>query len=512
MSRDTTHTGAALTPIHGTRAARRNAVRATIALIAAALANAAPGSSTNAHAAGWRQHIVPLASERVRAEFVNWYGGTADAPGVDTYTFFASQLRVGARATYPRVQALVEFQNTRLAGLPNDASLPAPRGNLGPGAVYYAHTRESDQGETFLRQAFVAARWKGVQAALGRFEYADGLETTPGDPTLVWLKRARIAERLVGPYGYTHVGRVFDGARLSADRRAFNISAIAARPTAGGFEVSAGPQLGDVDLAGVSLTAKRLDVARPADMRVAYFFYEDRRGADGTPVRVDNRPAAVRAEDRGAIRIHTLAGHAIAAADIGAGRGDALAWFAHQSGDWGSQSHRAWSVALEAGYQLPRVAGTPWFRGGANVASGDANALDDEHRTFVPLLPTPRIYAQLPFYNGMNIRDLFAHVIVRPHSMITVRADFHELRLREENDLWYSGGGATSERIFGYAGIAAVRGTDLANVAEISVTASPHRRVTLYAFYAYASGGEVMRSVFADADIRYGYFETTLRY
>ena len=38
----------------------------------------------------------------------------------------------------------------------------------------------------------------GIATTLGRFEYRDGLETIPADPTLAFVKRTRIAERLVG--------------------------------------------------------------------------------------------------------------------------------------------------------------------------------------------------------------------------------------------------------------------------------------------------------------------------
>ena len=75
-----------------------------------------------------------------------------------------------------------------------------------------------------------------MTATLGRFEYRDGLEVVPSDPTLAFLARTRIAERLVGPFDFTNVGRSFDGARIAYDTPDWNLTALASRPTQGGFE------------------------------------------------------------------------------------------------------------------------------------------------------------------------------------------------------------------------------------------------------------------------------------
>jgi len=40
----------------------------------------------------------------------------------------------------------------------------------------------------------------------------------------------------VGPFSYSHVSRSFDGGRVSYDRPDWNLTAMASRPTHGGFE------------------------------------------------------------------------------------------------------------------------------------------------------------------------------------------------------------------------------------------------------------------------------------
>ncbi len=468
-----------------------------------------------ARAATLREHVSIVASDRFRIESVDWFrpplsSGARNA--AQRYDFMGNQLRFGLRVTIPNAQLLVEGQDTRLLNLPDDASLAAPFGNLGPGANYFAHTRERAHGETILRQAVLTVRAYGANAALGRFEQADGLEALPGDADLLWLKRARLAERLLGPFGYTHVGRAVDGLKLWVDQPAWNATALGVRPTAGGFEVSGGEPLDEITLLGASVTAKRLLDPLPTDARAFWFRYEDERVEDGVPVRVDNRPAPVRAADREAIRLDTFGGHAATVMDVGGGRLDALAWGAWQRGDWGAQTHRAWSAALEAGWQWPRLPFGPWLRAGWNAASGDDDPADARHGTFVPLLPTPRIYALLPFYNGMNLEDRFVQLIARPTPLVTLRADVHVLRLESSADLWYSGGGAIRQDLFGFGGAPAAGRRALARVIDGSVTYTPVRRLTFHAYYGQADGDDVIEGIFAGSDASYGYLETTVRW
>ena len=146
--------------------------------------------------------------------------------------------------TFPHLQFVVQGQDTRFANLPDDAVVPRT-GALGPGALYFLHLHDRSPGEPFLKLGFLTLRRSGFAATGGRFEYADGLETEPADPTLAFVKRFRIAERLVGPFSYSHVSRSFDGGRLSYDHPGWNVTAMAARPTHGGFEVSANREIGD---------------------------------------------------------------------------------------------------------------------------------------------------------------------------------------------------------------------------------------------------------------------------
>jgi hypothetical protein len=457
------------------------------------------------------EYVTPTFSERLRGEFTDWFRpprGTA-AAGAQRYSFLASQLRAGVRVTLPRVQLVVEMQDTRLVGLPDDASLAPPLGNLSPGATYFAHTHDTDQGEPFLKLAHLTLRQSGFSATVGRFEYSDGLETIPGDPSLAFLKRQRIGERLVGPFNFTHVTRSFDGVRGVWDSPAWNATALAVRPAHGGFEVSANREMGDVGLAGLALTRKGLPWLETSDVRLFWLYYEDARD---NPVKVDNRPLGARSADHDEIAIHTVGAHAVAVADAGPGRVDGLLWGAIQKGEWGREGHDAWAWAVEAGYQLPRLPWGPWLRGGWNRSSGDAHPTDGHHETFFQILPTARTYALLPFYNLMNSDDVFAQLLLQPDRRVQARVDYHRLRVTEGGDLWYSGGGATNDDVFGFAGSPAAGRHDLGHLVDLSLTVALPWSVTLGGYYGHAFGGGVVGATFAGRDADYGFVEGTYRY
>jgi len=477
------------------------------ALAAALVCGGAPA------AADWRDNVTFTLSDRARGEFVDWFrppDGVAPT-GAERYAFFANQLRAGIRVDLPHVQLTLEAQDTRLANLPDDATLPPPHGALGPGALYFLNTRDTSQGETFLKQGFVTLRRRGFTARIGRFEYRDGAETVPGNATLAFLKRVRISERLVGPFDFTHVTRSFDGGLLAYDEPGWNATALGVRPTRGGFEVSANRELDGVTLAGLALTAKRLPFsgAPPADLRLFYLYFEDRRNE---PLKVDNRALVARQSDRDSIFVHTIGGHAVTAVDAGPGVFDALAWGVGQAGEWGALDHVAWAYAVELGYQLPLAPAQPWLRIGYDGSSGDRNPADGDHETFFQVLPTARVYAQLPFFNLMNNQDLFAQLILRPHARVVIRTDYHWLSLTERRDLWYAGGGATNAKIFGFAGAPSGDHRELAHLVDLSLTVSLHQYVSVGLYYGHAFGRSVVRTSFSGADADYGFAEVIFRY
>jgi hypothetical protein len=445
------------------------------------------------------------ASARLRAELVDWFDTDPAGPTRDDdYGFYGNRLQLGLRATRGPLELFAQLQHSSVLDLPEHAP--------GPGGSYFANTPRRDQNRLFLRNGWL--RWRnafgaeGLSLQAGRQLYRDGLEAPSSDSTLLWLQRNRIAERLIGPFDYTHVGRSFDGGMLAWDSTWVNATGFWFVPTQGGFEIDANRQIDDVNVAGLSATAKRVPLLPNTTGRLFWTFYRDDRDI----VFADNRALAVRQADPDGMRMHSVGGHAMHVEPIGHGRLDALVWWVGQLGDWQSLDHEAWAYAVEVGYQLPDVWGAPWLRAGIDQSSGDSNPGDRDHETFFQMLPTARMYAQFPFYNLMNDRDVFAQLVWKPHPLVTIRNDVHWLRLSESSDLLYAGGGATSDSSFGFSGTASQGSRKLATLADLSVTFQPTSQLTLYLYYGHAFGSSLIDRVFRSDGADYGYLELSLAF
>ncbi len=441
-------------------------------------------------------------SIRGRYENWNWF----NTPGFnDSYGFEGVLARVAVERHTPKLDVLGELAVPALFDVPLNAIAPAPRGQLGLGAAYRAANGNQD-GSIFPKQAF--ARFKFGQAnatglRLGRFEFWDGAEATPKNPTLAALKRDRINQRLLGNFGFSLVGRSFDGVQLSSTNRGSVYNVMAMRPTQGVFQLNGLNEVKDVDIAYASYTRP----APKSEARLFAAYYRDSRTAPQS-VKVDNRPLAARAADRDDIAVSTLGAHYIQTL----GQVDLLAWGALQGGSWGTQSHRASAFALEAGYQPKNVRLKPWLRVGLDKSSGDKDASDGRHGTFFPMVYTPRIYARTPIYNSMNNDDLFASLILRPNPKLSPRLDARRIRLSSAHDLWYSGGGAFQNTSFGFAGRPSGGSKNLGNLLDISFdyNVSPLSAVSLY--FGHFTGGKVIENIYADNKLNFAYVELTQKF
>ena len=282
---------------------------------------------------------------------------------------------------------------------------------------------------------------------------------------------------------------------------------MAARADQGVFNMNGNPEL-NVDLQYLALT--RSDWKQHVLWRAFAIGYHD--GRTGL-TKTDNRALAVRSTDHQNIRVGTYGGDLLAAVPSGPGQFDFLFWGALQNGSWGKLGDGANAAAVEGGYQLTKVATAPWLRGGWFRSSGDNNATDGTHNTFFQILPTPRVYARLPFYNLMNSTDEFVQLMDKPAKRLTLRADLHWLQLTSAHDLWYLGGGAYDNKVFGYVGRPANGASSLASVPDISADWQATKSVALNFYYAYAQGKTVVGAIYpSDRNMQYGYVELVYRW
>ncbi len=425
--------------------------------------------------------------------------------GESDYGYSGSLLRLMFSQTRQTYDWAVELAAPVLLGVPNGAALPPPQGQVGLGGNYYAaNHNQRNAAFVFAKQAFLRFKREHWSARFGRFEFLDGGEVTPKDPTLAVVKRDGISQRLIGNFAFADVQRSFDGAQYTYSNGPWNFTAFSAAPDRGVFQVDGWGWV-KTPITYVALTRQAHWGAGNAEWRAFGIYYNDDRGV----LKTDNRTAAARGRDLGGIDIGTYGGHYIQAIPTPAGVFDLLGWGALQTGRWGTLTQRAAAGTAEGGYQpniLPAV--KPWLRGGYFYSTGDGNANDGVHGTFFALLPTPRVYARFPFFNEMNNRDLFGELMLRPRKDLVLRSDVHGLWLANSHDLWYAGGGAFQPWTFGYSGRPSNGATGLATLYDISADYQMMRVVSLGLYLGYARGGAVVQRIFpGNSNARFGYVE-----
>jgi hypothetical protein len=488
-------------------------------LVLAPRADAEPGSTPAPSALSlprmemqgpWNSTLRLEVYDRLRGEFVDWFQPppTSSTPNF-RYNFLDNKFQIGVRVTRAPYELFLQFQDSSLAFVPDDA--------VGVGAIYFANTMRSTQNGAIFRQGWVSTGGEIADTRLaikaGRELYSSGAEVPARTATLKWIQTNRISQRFIGPFDYTAVGRSFDGGQFSIGQELVTITGFGFKPTFGGFEVDANPEL-DINLAGVAISLGEGAGARSAWLadtiaQLSWYYYDDFRDI----VFLDNRPLKVRQQERGmSARIHTVGANVVRLVPLGPGAVDTLAYGYGQFGDWQSQTQLAWAYGAETGYRLAAVWAQPWLRVGINSGSGDTNPDDDTHGTLFQLLPTAWLYAMFPFYNMMNNQDVFAQCILQPDPRLSFRLDFHWLRVNSNKDFAYFGGGATSNTFFGYGGTPANGRYELAYLTHLLLSVAATENLAFNVLYAHAWGQGVIGANFAGTGGNYGYIESVLAF
>lgn len=445
---------------------------------------------------------------RTRAEGWNWFQGDS---GNSDYGLWNSLLRVGIGQTRESADWFVEGEQPSILGLPNDAVVAAPQGQLGMGGTYFAaNNNHTNTANGFLKQAFVNFKHLGPAALkVGRFEYFDGAELKPTDPLLATVIQTRITNRLISNFGFSAVQRAFDGVQFSMNSGHNNWTFLGARPTEGVFQVKGMDEL-DVDIYAGTYTRLMGTKQNAGEFRLFAMGYVDHRTL---VLKTDNRAQSLRAADHGKIEVATYGmDYAHVYNADRAGRFDFLVWGAVQNGSWGNLAQHAGAFVGEAGWELP-VTVKPWISAGYSYGSGDGDPNNGRHSTFFQLLPTPRPYARFPFYNMMNNEDVYGALNLRPVSKLSLRSEAHALRLASASDLWYLGGGAFQPKTFGYTGRPSNGNRGLGNVWDLSADYQVTHSFSTTVYYAHAWGKGVGAAIYPkDTNGQFVYLETNFHF
>jgi hypothetical protein len=455
--------------------------------------------------------VVFNASIRSRVETWDWF--TPDS-GDTMYGYSGNLLRFGFSQNRETWDWDAEFAVPFLLGLPANPIGPGTQGALGLGANYLtANDRNQNTAMIFPKQVY--ARFtqlggsKAHQLKIGRFEFLDGSEMAPKSAALATVKASRVNQRLLGNFGWAHVTRSFDGLQYSYNKPWGNFTFVGAVPTRGVFQVD-GWGWNNAAFGYASLTRPWGTGKHSAETRIFGLVYDDWRQV----LKTDSRALAIRRGDTGNIKVGTFGGHTLHAFATKAGTIDFLAWGAAQTGKWGAQDHEAYAIDVEGGIQPPMWRKLkPWFRGGFYRGSGDGNPNDGTHGTFFQVLPTPRPFAKMPFFNMMNNQEVFGILTLRPHAKVTIISEFHALRLTTANDLWYLGGGAFQPWNFGYIGRASGGALSLANLYDTGIDFRITPNLTLSPYFGFAQGRAVMSSIYPlGTNAMLGYMELNYRF
>lgn len=421
--------------------------------------------------------------------------------GDPDYTFFGDRAELGVHVDGPRFELRGAFNYVRLENLPTEAIGP---GGLGSGAFYFAATGVRYSYQLYLGELTLRAKpANGTAVTAGRMAFSSGGEVRAGSFSLQQLKADRLQSRLIGDFEWSLYQRRFDGARVDVDRPHWHFNLAAFVPTQGGYEESTNLSMPKVQVAASSFTLKSSNV----EWQGFGYWYRDRRSEAAV---VDNtfsldRPVKV--------TIGTIGGSYARVLPRRTGEFDLVAWMAAQTGDWYGRSHRAASVALEAGHRWTRVPARPWLRAGYLWASGDRNGDDDRHGTFFQMLPSSRKYALSSVYAQMNVSDAFAQLAIEPRGL-RARIEVHALHLASGADLWYQGSGATSGkgRYFGYSGRAAGGDTALGTVLEGAVDVPIRKHWSINGYAGVMSGGHVVANWFTNKRLTFWSVENVVRF
>ncbi|MGH8476232.1 MAG: alginate export family protein [Methylococcales bacterium] len=444
-------------------------------------------------------------NDRIRGEFVDWFGDPIIngkvVPKESSYDFLANKFQLGIRIKGEPFEAFAQFQHTVISGLPANG--------VGVGSVYFANTPRTTQNGAFIRQGWLKLKHNGFYVSGGRQIYMDQAQGAATHKSLKWIQDLRLAQRLIGPFEYTHVGRSFDGGTLGYLSDDIEVSGFAFMPTFGGFEINGINTITDIKIAGAAVNLRDSEAVGNTIGQLSYYYYSDDRNLLVT----DSRSTAARAQTLGqSIEIHTLGVSAAHILPIGPGLADGMFYGYGQFGNWQNQNHGAWAFGVELGYQLSDVWGSPWLRAGINSGSGDPNPGDGNHQTFCQLLPTAWPYAQFPFYNMMNNQDVFVQALVKPHPKVNVRFDFHWLSVNETRDLLYSGGGATSNTFFGYAGLPTGGFDNVAYLTHVMVNIKPIDYLSFNFLYCHAFGQDIINTQYTNKQGNYGFVEAIVSF
>ena len=128
------------------------------------------------------QSVQSFLFTRTRMDAWQW---AAAPPENNSYAYVQTLQRLGITQHLHRWDWQLELSQPTVLDAPDNAVSPVPaQGQLGLGGTYYASNgNNSYPVAAFLKQGFVRFDGEDKNLRVGRFEFFDGAETKPSNPT-----------------------------------------------------------------------------------------------------------------------------------------------------------------------------------------------------------------------------------------------------------------------------------------------------------------------------------------
>ena len=342
-------------------------------------------------------------SYRVRYEAQENYDLNDHTSGQST--FMVTCARLGLDFKYDKIlRMFFEGQDSRITDYDTGSTVPPPK--------------------TFFENQFTIQQF-----------YVDVKCPSPDVPVTLRVGRQNLNygdQRLIGPFGWNNVGRVFDGAKMIYKAKKIQVDAFFVNPVsppAGIDRVSRDEPDYSNDFFGVYAA---IDVAEKHKLEPYFLVHREQddrvRGSDG--------------------RLDDFVTKTAGARFIGGWNNwDYAVEGAYQFGKWANDKHRAFATHARCGYTFKKVLWTPRLGVEYNHASGDNSPVDSKNETFDNLFPTNHPhYGYIDFASWRNMDNVRLSASVKPVKKLSLATNYHYFRLDETADAWYSAGGVPIRR------------------------------------------------------------------
>lgn len=418
-----------------------------------------------------------------------------------TYDFFLIRARAYFDLDWEHIAFHVMGQGVKAFNLPENAA-------FGPGMLYYTASDENTSPGNFqFVEAYIHLKnLRGFYLKGGRMGFKDGGQVVYTDsPKLNWVINNRLAERLIGNWDWTLIGRRYDGGNGGWTNEMFDINIMGANVTFGGFDIEDGywKDLDTVGVFGGAFTVKEGVLVENTQFQLFNYFY------------FDNRDPAITLAGND-LKINTTGVSIVGAYPMGAGELDTMLWLAFQLGDFGLEDQRALAFIAELGYQFTLTPWEPWLRFGIAYASGDRDPDDSNNGTFFNMVPTNhKWYGYADTQAFSNIIDLYNQILLKPHKKVLLGLEGHFFWLASDDEVWIGGSGPFNDSVFGYSFRNPTPGNNIESFlgGEIDITLSfdAYKYLVLQAGYSHYFGADGVEAIFdAENQLDWFYAQATI--